>query len=193
MNQEQLSKRAAVFLDKDGTLIKDVPYNVDVNRIELFPDAIPALQRITDNDYELVIISNQSGVALGKFEEAELINVEAHLCQILREAGLVLSGFYYCPHHMDGSRMEYAKVCDCRKPRPGLLRRAAAELQLDLGTSWMVGDILNDVEAGRRAGCRTVLIDNGGETEWRQSALRTPDAIVRTLHDAAAHICGQQE
>jgi histidinol phosphatase-like enzyme len=93
----------------------------------------------------------------------------------------VLDGFYYCPHAPDAG-------CDCRKPAPGMLERAAREHGVDLRASWMIGDILDDVEAGRRAGCRTILLDNGNETEWRDGEQRCPDYVARDLAQAAAII-----
>jgi ribonucleoside-diphosphate reductase alpha chain len=96
-----------------------------------------------------------------------------------------LAGFYYCPHHPHGSVPAYAVTCDCRKPRPGLILRAAREQGVDPARSWLVGDILDDVEAGRAAGCRTVLLDNGHETEWVLSPARRPDGVAADLAEAA--------
>lgn len=131
------------------------------------------------------MISNQSGVARGFFPEEALAPVAARLRDVLARAGVPLSGFYYCPHHPDGCRPAYAVQCTCRKPRPGLIERAAREHAIDLSRSWVVGDILDDIEAGRRAGCRAVLLRNGGETEWRRSPLRRPHAAVTNLLEAA--------
>ena len=132
-----------------------------------------------------MVVSNQSGVARGYFPEAALAGVERELRRRMAGFGVELSGFYYCPHHPRGGVPGYAVACDCRKPAPGLLLRAAAELGLDLRRSWLVGDILDDVEAGRRAGCRTVLLDNGHETEWRPGPLRRPHHTAADLAAAA--------
>ena len=105
--------------------------------------------------------------------------------------GVCFDGFYYCPHHPQGSDPCYALQCDCRKPQPGMLHRAALEHGLDLARSWLIGDILDDVEAGRRAGCRTVLLDVGSETEWRKGPEREPDHIARGLAEAVAWILAQ--
>lgn len=175
----------AVFLDKDGTLIKDVPYNVDPTRITLTPGAAIGLERLYTAGYQLIVITNQSGIARGYFDEAALIAVQERLQQLLAPSGVTFSGFYYCPHHPDGVVAKYAISCTCRKPEPGLLLRAAADHHIDLSQSWFIGDILNDVEAGRRAGCKTILIDNGNETEWQLSALRSPHYQVADLAQAA--------
>ena len=178
----------AVFLDKDGTLIVDVPYNVDPARIALYPDAGPALQRLRVGGFKLVVISNQAGVARGYFPEDALDGVVTTLLDQLRAFGVTLDGFYYCPHHPGGPVAAYAVDCDCRKPQPGLLQRAAREHDIDLSRSWMVGDILNDVEAGSRAGCRTLLIDRGNETEWLSGPFRTPTATVTSLAEMADYV-----
>lgn len=180
-----MALRKAVFLDKEGTLIEDVPYNVDPARIRLAECAPEGLRCLHDAGYLLVIVSNQSGVARGLFPERALRSVEARLRELLEEHGIPLAGFYYCPHHPDGIVAKYAVECDCRKPAPGMILRAAGELNIELGRSWFIGDILNDVEAGHRAGCRTVLIDNGNETEWARSPQREPDAVVTELSAAA--------
>lgn len=176
---------ATVFLDKDGTLIQDVPYNVDPDQIRLAPFAGRALRTLAEHGHPVVVVSNQSGVARGYFPESALEAVRERITTLCRGFGVELAGFYYCPHHPDGSVSDLAVECDCRKPADGMLRTAAADLGVRLDDCWMVGDILDDIEAGKRAGCRTVLIDNGNETEWRLPAIRWPDAVVRNLENAA--------
>ncbi|HEX5444846.1 MAG TPA: HAD family hydrolase, partial [Pirellulales bacterium] len=181
----------AIFLDKDGTLIDDVPYNVNPDQMRLAPKAGIALRRLA-RDYRLFVVSNQAGVAHGFFGEDALPAVEQRLRQLLAGEGIALDGFYYCPHHPSGADRRYRCRCACRKPQPGMLLQAAREHLLDLGQSWMIGDILDDIEAGRRAGCRTVLIDNGGETEWQISDLRQPEFVVADLGLAADRILASQ-
>lgn len=175
----------AVFLDKDGTLIEDVPYNVDPERIQLTRGAAEGLQLLHAAEYKLIVITNQSGIARGYFPEEALVAVEERSRQLLAEFGVPLAGFYYCPHHPNGVVSKYAIACSCRKPEPGLLISAADESGIDLPQSWFIGDILNDVEAGRRAGCKTILIDNGNETEWQMSPQRLPHYVVADLAEAA--------
>ncbi len=175
----------AIFLDKDGTLIENVPYNVDISKIILTEGAIEGLRALHHAGYKLIIISNQSGIAFGRFQEEDLVNVEDHLRQMLGSQGIPLEGLYYCPHHPDGKVSRYTVQCFCRKPNPGLIFRAAREHGINLGASWLIGDILNDVEAGRRADCRTILIDNGNETEWEVSPLRRPHHTVKNLWEAS--------
>lgn len=177
--------RPAVFLDKDGTLVDDVPYNVDPARVHLTAGARAGARMLRAAGYALVVVTNQSGVARGLFPVEALGPVRARLEELL---GLPLDGFYVCPHHPDGSVPAFATDCICRKPLPGMLTRAARDLRLDLARSWMVGDILHDVEAGDRAGCRTALLLSGGETAWRPGPHREPTLVATDLEGAARRI-----
>jgi D-glycero-D-manno-heptose 1,7-bisphosphate phosphatase len=178
----------AVFLDKDGTLVENLPYNVDPARIRLAPGALEAVNRLHRHGFRIAVVTNQAGVALGKFDERALGVVEQRLRDLLAEAGVPLLGMYWCPHHPAGAVARYALDCACRKPNPGLLWKAARDHHIDLERSWMVGDILDDIEAGRRAGCRALLLDVGHETEWRLSRLRLPHLVAPGLARAAAAI-----
>jgi D-glycero-D-manno-heptose 1,7-bisphosphate phosphatase len=177
--------QAAVFLDKDGTLLDDMPNNVDPSLMRFAPGAREALALLAGHPVVLFVVSNQSGVALGKFDAAALNKVEAELHRMCANCGAMLSGVYWCPHHPRGSVAQYAAVCDCRKPAPGMLLQAAREHRLDLARSWFIGDILDDVETGSRAGCRKVLLDNGHETDWLDGEYRVPTACAADLHEAA--------
>lgn len=179
----------AIFLDKDGTLIENVPGNADPARIRLLPGAVQGLTRLRELGYALIVVTNQPGIAFGQFDEPALGAAHAHLHRLLAARHVALSGIYYCPHHPDGHVAPYAITCACRKPAPGLLLAAAARHGIDLRRSWMIGDILNDVEAGMCAGCQTILLDNGHETEWIDSPWRRPHHLAPDLA-AAARIIG---
>ena len=181
-------KNPCVFLDKDGTLVEDIPYDVDPGLIRLSAGAAAGLRLLHAAGFRLIVISNQSGVALGRFPESALAGVHARLEELLADVGVPLAGFYYCPHHPQGQLPGYTQACLCRKPQPGLITRAAWDHEIDLAGSWFVGDILDDVEAGHRAGCRTVLVDNGHETLWQRSPLRWPHHVATSLADAALRI-----
>ncbi len=177
-----------MFLDKDGTLIDNVPYNVDPALIRLSRGAAYGVRRLHEAGYRLAVVSNQSGVARDLFPEDALDGVTRRLRALLAPLGVALGAAVYCPHDPTGAVERYRVACDCRKPAPGLLVRAAGALGADLARAWMVGDLLDDVEAGRRAGCRTVLVDSGGETEWRDGPQRRPHYRARDLAEAAEMI-----
>jgi len=168
----------AIFIDKDGTLISNVPYNVNPDLISFEEYAFESLYLLQQKGYLLIIVSNQPGVAHGYFNEEDLKVVEEKIKYSLSENKIFLNGFYYCPHSEEDN-------CNCRKPKPGLFFRAAEDMEIDLSKSWMIGDILNDVEAGKRSNCKTILIDNGNETEWLTNAQRIPDFMANHLKAAA--------
>jgi len=177
--------RAAVFLDKDGTLVEDVPFNVDPAQLRFAPRAFQALRRLAARGFALVIVSNQPGLACGRFDAGQWAGMRVAIEAAFAQAGVPLAAVCWCPHAPDGAGRP---LCSCRKPEPGMLLAAAHALGLALPRSWMVGDILDDVEAGCRAGCRTVLLDVGHETVWARGPQRVPDARVPGLWEAAHHI-----
>lgn len=175
----------AIFIDKDGTLIEDVPYNVDPARIKFYADVPFALKRLQDQGFKIIVVSNQAGVAFGYFKEDELSPVWNEISTQLKKAEVEISGYYYCPHHKDGNIEGYNYKCSCRKPEPGMLLQAAKDHNINLSESWMIGDILNDIEAGNRAGCRTILVNNGNETEWLMNDYRMPDYFAISVLESA--------
>jgi len=182
-------RQRAAFIDKDGTLVRDVPYNVDPALAEFTPNAVEGLRLLSAHGYRLVVVTNQPGVAMHRFGKGALRGLYRALQCTLAKKGLRLDGFYACPHApgLDGS-----PECGCRKPAPGLIHQAARTLHLDVVSSWMVGDILDDVEAAHRAGCRAVLMNVGSETVWRLSRQRIPDRLAADLLDAARQIVGAE-
>ena len=176
--------RPAIFIDKDGTLIENVPYNADPALLRFMPAAAPTLAALAASGYALVLVTNQSGLAHGYFTRAQFALLQAALERQLQQAtGVRLLDVMVCPH---APGPDGGPACLCRKPAPGMLLGAARKHGLDLARSWMVGDTLDDVEAGLRAGCRSLLFDSGGETVWRTSPLRTPHARC-TRWDEVAH------
>lgn len=181
--------RPAVFIDKDGTLVHDLPFNVDPARLTFQPGAPAALAALAAAGFALVVVTNQSGLATGRFSLAQFQHLRRGLCRQLQDHGVNLDDFLFCPHAPDA---EGNPVCACRKPAPGMLLAAARWGRIDLAASWMVGDILDDVEAGHRAGCRSLLFDSGGETLWRPGPGRTPAARVGSWADAARFILARR-
>ncbi len=178
----------AIFIDKDGTLIPDIPYNINPDLITLEEGVIEGLKLLKAQGYIFIMISNQSGVARGYFKETDLIGVKNKVQDLLSADDIKFEDFYWSLNHPQGTVEKHAVECNFRKPKPGLILQAAEEHQIDLKNSWMIGDILNDVEAGKRAGCQTVLIDNGNETEWISGDYRTPDYKAKNFFQAAAFI-----
>jgi histidinol-phosphate phosphatase family protein len=175
-----------VFLDKDGTIVENVPYNVDPRKICFTPNAEKGLKLLHRAGYSFVIVSNQPGIARGIFSPKDMERVCQHIKRLFKNISTVLWDFYYCPHDPKGIVPEYSVVCNCRKPAPGLLLRACRDHDIDLSKSWLIGDILDDIEAGQRAGCKTILMDRGNESEWElASSWRIPNAIVNDLAEAA--------
>lgn len=167
-------RRPACFIDLEGTLVEAVADNTDPLRLRFMPGAGAALARLQQAGLALVIVTNQSGLARGRFTRADFARLQQVLLQRLQdEFGVAVDGVEVCPHAPDEAGRP---ACLCRKPAPGMLVRAAHRHGLDLARSWMVGDTLDDVEAGHRAGARGLLFDSGGETVWRRSPLREPDA-----------------
>jgi D-glycero-D-manno-heptose 1,7-bisphosphate phosphatase len=157
-------KNKAVFLDRDGTIVGDPGYIGNPDDVKLVPGSAEAIRRLSEGGHLVVIVSNQSGVARGRFDEAALSAVHARVEALLRQEGAHLDGAYYCPYlnGPDAVVEAYRRDSDLRKPNPGMLLQAARDLEIDLAQSWMIGDSPSDVEAGQRAGCRTILIQGEG-------------------------------
>lgn len=175
----------AVFLDRDGVLVEDVHLLTDARRLRLLAGVPESLVRLREAGFRLLLVSNQAVVARGLATEEEVRRIHEVLQAMLRErGGPPLDGLYFCPHHPEATVAAYRVDCECRKPRPGLLLRGAAEHAVDLASSFVVGDRLTDVAAGVRAGCRTVLVETGRHTE---PLIVTRDPLAPDLR--ADHAC----
>lgn len=179
----------AIFIDKDAEINENLPHKINSNLINLLSKAGEGLNLLQSWGYKIVVVSNQPGIARGLFEEMDLLNLNNNLQEVFNVFNLRLDGFYYCPHYPEGATVpEYSVTCKCRKPQPGLYFRAAAELNIDLSRSWMIGDVIKDMEGGKRAGCKTLFIDNGSETDWSINSLRRPDYITYDFKETAEFI-----
>ncbi len=179
----------AVFIDRDKTLMEDTGYVSDPQAVKLLPGVELAIKSLQQARYKIVVVTNQSGIARGMLTEDALEEIHAEMRRQLSEKGVHLDAIYYCPYHPEGTVEQYAKESDLRKPKPGMLLRAAAEMEIDLGDSWMIGDSARDVEAGQRAGCRTIRVrvrsaHAGGGGEDQDENVQA-DYAVRNLVDAA--------
>lgn len=184
-------KQKAVFIDRDGTLNDDPGYIDRPEKIVLFPSVAKAIRRLNEAGRKVVVVTNQSGVARGLFEETTLQGIHAHLVELIGAAGGVIDAVYYCPHYpMDGeakSRVEsrYQRDCECRKPKPGMLIRAARDLNLDLEASVVIGDRYLDIQMAHAVGARGILVLTGyGQRELDRDASswpRMPDLVAQDL------------
>lgn len=177
-----------VFLDKDGTLVENVPYSASPADIHWYDDAFESMARMQAAGYGLVVVTNQAGIARGKITEEQVQRYLQVLIGQAAEAGIVISAALYCPHHPGAIVSKYRRYCSCRKPSPGMLSEAARRFRVDLSQSWMIGDILDDVEAGSRAGASTVLVDRLADQDLPGYGFRRPDFVVSTLTQAADQI-----
>jgi D-glycero-D-manno-heptose 1,7-bisphosphate phosphatase len=177
--------RPAVFLDRDGTISEDVGYLNDVSQFRMFPFAAGAIRRLNDANLPVIVVTNQSGVGRGFFAESMVQTVHREMVQQLAAAGAHLTAIYYCPHTSEDE-------CECRKPKPGMIRQAASEHGVDLARSFVVGDRYGDVELAQANGGQGVLVRTGyGDEDLRVNGagwIRQPDFVADDLTDAVAWI-----
>ena len=182
--------KRAVLLDRDGTLIEEAGYLDRLERLVFFPYSVDAVRLLNQAGFVVVVVTNQSGVARGIVEETFVREAHEHITARLAGGGARVDGYYYCPHHPEAVRPEYRRTCDCRKPAPGLLHRAAKDLDIDLTRSFAVGDRWQDVEAGAAVGARGVVVRTGygriTETSPRPGV--APAAVVDNLIEAVTWI-----
>ena len=188
-----MSARRAVFLDRDGTIIEESGYLDRLDRLAFFPYSVDAIRTLNQAGFAVVVVTNQAGIARGIVREPFVGEAHRHIAARVEAGGARIDAFYYCPHYRTGIVEEYVKACDCRKPGGGMLRRAAADLGLDLSHSFVVGDRWHDVGAAHAAGARGVLVRTG--LGRKEEAAPDPGtqaaAIVDNLMDAAAWILQQ--
>ena len=185
----------AVFIDRDGTLSEEVGYINHPERFRLFPYAGQAIKRLNENGWLAIVTTNQAGVARGYFAEEMIEAVHQGMRDDLAKAGASLDAIYYCAHHPSVGEPPYRFDCDCRKPKPGLITRAASEFDIDLKNSWMVGDRYSDIQLARNAGVKSAFVLSGyGRGEWehqRQSWTEQPDMVGNDLLEVVMNIVGE--
>ena len=174
----------AIFLDRDDTLIDDPGYISRPNQVRLLEGVPEALNSFHKMGYKLVVVTNQSGIARGIFTEDTLKAIHDRLKELLAEKSAYVDHIYYCPYHEEGVIEKYRKPSNNRKPNPGMLLEAAEEMDIDLSASWCVGNSLSDVEAGQRAGCHTILIDQMSPTGRAKPGQIRPDHVAVNLREA---------
>ena len=187
-------KRPALFMDRDGTVSEEVGYVNHPSRFRLFPFSAEAIKSLNDNGWLAIVVTNQAGVARGYFSEDVIVQIHEQLRRDLQSASAKLDAIYYCAHHPSVGEPPYRVDCDCRKPKPGLIDRAASEFEIDLASSWMVGDRYGDIELARNAGLHSALVLSGyGRGEWeyqRNSWKLEPELVAENLLEAVKKIIG---
>ncbi|KAB2946554.1 MAG: putative HAD-hydrolase [Candidatus Methanoperedens nitroreducens] len=181
--------KKAVFLDRDGVLTQEPPYYAHkVDELEFIPRSPDAIRILNKNNYAVIIVSNQSGIARGYYPEEDTAIFNKAMEKKLAETGSHIDTIYYCPHHPEAKIERYRVNCDCRKPRPGMLKRAEKELNIDLKQSFMVGDRMSDIEAGKRAECKTILVRTGYNSGQSKENEIICDYVANDLYNAVEYI-----
>lgn len=179
------------FLDRDGTINEEVNFVKSVEELKLIPGAAQAIQRMNALGLNTFILSNQSGIARGLFTVEELNNINAKLLNLLITQNAKIDSIYYCPHHPEGTIKEFSVECDCRKPKTGMILRAEKEFNIDIEKSFVIGDMMRDLECGLNAGMKKILVltGKGSETinEIKTSSIK-PDFIAVDLNEAVTYI-----
>lgn len=174
----------AVFIDRDGTIARDVPYCSRPEDFELLPGAAEGIKVLNDHGFKVVVVTNQSGIARGYFAEEMLVKIHDKMHKELANHGARVDAIYYCPHHPDDN-------CDCRKPKPKMLFQAASDFNIDLRLSYVIGDSDMDAEMGKRAGCKAAFIVEQSE-KGQQQGNRPTNSITKSLQDAVKRIINHE-
>lgn len=194
-----IRRARAVFLDRDGTINREVDYLRRVEDLEILPGAAEGVRLLNRAGFKVVVVTNQSGIARGLLDPGRLMQIHQEIQRRLSEKGAAIDAWYYCPHHPEagpgGKRGPYTKVCRCRKPAPGMIEQAARDLDLDLSSSFMVGDSLRDLETAWASGVRAVLVRTGYGSDTlarlRQAGGKAPDFVAEDLLEAANWIAAE--
>lgn len=180
-----------LFLDRDGTVNEEVDFLTTPDGLRLIPGSAAAIQVANQLGLKVIIVTNQSGVARGLLSEQRLQEIHQHLIEQLKQEGALLDAIYYCPHLPEEGNSPYHRECSCRKPKPGMLMQAAAQFDIDLSRSFVVGDRKIDVEMGMKVGATTIAVRTGygnDEIQLMQTSNITPDYIAENLFDAVQYI-----
>ena len=180
----KIKKIKACFLDRDGVLIEEVNYLSSPDQVNVYPAAIKALHLLKDNNYKIIVVTNQAGVAKGYFTEDSIPKIHDEIDRRLRPYELKIDHYYYCPHHPEGSVSEYAIKCNCRKPMPGMILQAVEDYNLDLNSSFLIGDKISDLLAAENSGCSGMLVETGHGMEHKQKALNQGFSVFSNIEQA---------
>lgn len=178
--------KRAVFLDRDGVIVEDSDYVYRIDQLKLIPGSAEAIKLLNENGFLTIIVTNQAGVAKGYFTEKDIMLFNDSMKEKLIEHGAYIDAIYYCPHHPDAKIEKYKINCDCRKPKPGMLKDAEKRFDIDFGRSFIIGDRLSDIAAGKYVGCKTIMVLTGyGKGEPKNDRI---DHITQNLYGAVRYI-----
>lgn len=184
----------AVFLDRDGVITQDPPhYAHKLSQFKLIPRSAEAIKLLNKKGFEVIVVSNQSGVARGYYQEKDIKIFNRAMEEELKNKCADIDAIYYCPHHPEAEIEQYRVDCDCRKPKPGMLKQAEKDLNLDLEESFMIGDKWSDIEAGRRAGCRSIMVRTGHGKDELKKCVEYNHIVVEDLYDAVKLIINENK
>lgn len=190
MDKRRKNKFSAIFLDRDGVITQEPPhYAHRIDQLRLVRGAGDAIRQLRGLGFLVFVISNQAGIAHGYYQESHMHGFNLAMTNRLKSKKAFIDRIYFCPHHPQAKLKQYRKECLCRKPKPGLIQRAAKDFKVDLGSSFFVGDKLSDIEAGKRAGLKTFLVKTGyGKNELKIQSEVKPDYVVQNLYHAAQYV-----
>lgn len=178
----------AVFIDRDGVITQDPPhYAHRIDQLRLIDGSGPAIKRLNDQDFKVIVITNQSGVAKGFYEEKDIEIFNKEMIRQLKQFNAHIDAILYCPHHPEATVRKYQIDCDCRKPKPGMLLEGGKKFNVNFGSSFLVGDKWSDIEAGRAVGCRTILVKTGHGLQEFEKKKCPVDYVAVDLLDAVQH------
>lgn len=183
-----VSHKRAVFLDRDGTINVDTHYPYKIEELDFIPNAIEGLKLLAKLPVAIIVVSNQSGIALGMFSEKQMSEFNAHMRRQIESFGGRIDAFYYCPH-LEPKDLPAGEIpCDCSKPSPGMLLEAARDLELDLSESFLIGDKASDISAGKSVGCTTILVQTGKAGREQGELTVDPTHHSADLYEAAKSV-----
>lgn len=176
----------AVFLDRDGVIVEDPDYVYRIDQLKLIPGSAEAIKLLNENNFLTIIVTNQAGIAKGYFTEEDTVSFNELMEEKLREHNARIDAIYYCPHHPNAEIEKYRINCDCRKPKSGMLKKAEKDFIIDLRSSFIIGDRLSDIEAGKSIGCKAIMVLTGyGVDEPKNDEI---DYIAQNLYEAVEYI-----
>jgi D-glycero-D-manno-heptose 1,7-bisphosphate phosphatase len=177
-----MGKNKAVFLDRDGVINEDYGYVHKIEDFHIFDEVYPALKKLRERGFKLLIITNQSGIGMGYYTEEDFFKITEHMKEKLKEKGIEIDKVYYCPHHPEGVVPEYTMKCNCRKPETGMIEEGIKDFDIDISQSFLIGDKETDIEAGKKVGLKTILVKTGRGKKYMENT--KADYIAENILDA---------